>query len=87
MTPSDLARAANDSDDYPLSDWITDDRQVTVFFTIREADHDNDYPTVTVIGAVYHGRHDFDMVMTRAEFADMIGEEFVAKLEQAKSEK
>lgn len=79
---STLAAACSDYEEFNLHDWLDgDERTVTVYYGISAADHDDDLPSVAVLGAAID-----DAVMDRAGFASLIGEEYVAKIEAARAE-
>ncbi len=84
---STLAAACWHYAEFALSDWLDgDDRTVTVYVTRRGADHDDDLPTITIIGAATSAEHGYSEVFDRAGFADLIGKDFVGLIEESLSE-
>lgn len=84
---STLAAQCSDYEERNLHDWLDgDDRTVTVYYGISAADHDDDLPSVAVLGAATSADHGFAEVMDRAGFAALIGERFVALIEAARAE-
>jgi hypothetical protein len=85
-TESQLAAKCDDYAEFYLIEWVADDRRLlTVYFNISEADHDDDLPSVTIIGAVAADGA-LSEVFTRDTLIGMIGKDAVVWMEETKAE-